>query len=288
MSRQSVTCPNCATQCEPDAGIACASCGAFLSASPLIGSARPTPTIGTVGVDGLIGSEADSPTDATPGTDDDDAGPDAEADTERVIDFDAASFPRHRWPWRRVPGDDLLPDAELRRRRWRRIGGGLMIIVSLGTTAWWQSLDRELEAPAAVVGDGTPTVGDGSAAVDRPTGRPIGSGAETVLAEVYRPAAALYADWGTWDQVTPEAIGESASGIGLLGSDVAPERADEISVSIGARGVLFGTLDLGDDGTDCVWLRDAGLGPHVLHDTGEGDCSADNAPARGWEPVAID
>ncbi len=275
MSRQSVICPNCAIVCDPDAGIACASCGAFLSTSPLIGSARPKPAAAAAGLGGLIGSEAGSPTEATPST-------------ERVVDFDAAKFAKHRWPWRRVPGDDLLPDAELRRRRWRRIGGGLMIMLSLSTTAWWQSLDEDLESPAAVVGDGTPSVGDDTASIDRPTGRPISAGAETVLAEVYRPAARLYVDWGTWEQVTPEAIGEATPGLGLLAPDVAPERADEVSVTIDERDVVFGALDLGGTDTGCAWLRDTGLGPQVVHDSDEGDCSAGNAPARGWEPVAID
>lgn len=249
MSRSSVICPSCAAVCDPDEGVACRACGAFLGATPLIGSARePGPV------------RLDAPTigDRPP--------------------------TRHRWPWRRGPGDDLLPDAERRRRRWRRIGGGLMVVVSLGTAAWWRSLDED-PPPSAVPGDGAPVLGEDPAAYDRPEGRPTRTGSETLLVTVWGPAAELYDDWGTWRQVTPAAIGESVVALGLLAADVSPERADEVSVAVEADRIVLGVIDLEVGPDACAWLRDDGIGPQIVHTVTGGDCSADAAPTRGWEYV---
>jgi hypothetical protein len=255
MSRQSVICPNCAEVCDPDEGVACRACGAFLGASPFVGSARDH-------------DQASTASNIQP----------------EVVEIE---IPKHRWPWRRGPGDDLLPDAERRRRRWRRIGGGsIMLALSLGTTAWWQSLDDANESPSAVAGAGVPEL-DVVDGFDRVIGRDLRVGAEQVLADVYRPASDLYVDWGDWSQVTPAAIGESITELGLLAAPVAPERADEISMLVEPNGIVLGALDLESDNTDCVWLRDQGLGPEIVHDNSDGSCSAERAPSIGWEPVEI-
>ncbi len=159
-----------------------------------------------------------------------------------------------------------------------------MLALSLGTTAWWQSLD-DAARPTAVPGDGEPQV-DEVGGFDQAFGRDLRIGAERVLAEVYAPAAELYFDWGDWSQVTPAAIGASITNLGLVGPDVAPARADEISMLVNTDGVVFGTLDLDGDTSDCIWLRDGGLGPEIVHDAAE-NCSASEAPPNGWEPVDI-
>ncbi len=161
-----------------------------------------------------------------------------------------------------------------------------MLAVSLGTTAWWQSLDDANEPPSAVSGDGVPEL-DVVDGFDQVIGRDLRIGSEQVLADVYAPAAELYLDWGDWSQVTPAAIGESITDLGLLGARVAPERADEISMSVDPSGIVLGALDLESDETECVWLRDRGLGPEIAHDNSGGSCSAEHAPSNGWEPVEI-
>jgi hypothetical protein len=187
---------------------------------------------------------------------------------------------RPRRLWHRRPADDLLP-AEARRRRRRRFGGGaLMLALSLGTTWWWQEADPE---PT----DGGRGVVSGAAA-DRADARPIEPGGETTLAAAYAPVAELHAAWGDWSQVTPPAIGAVVRTLGVVDAAVAPERADEISLAVDARGgVVLGALDLAVGPADCVWLRDRGFGPEVAHERGAGDCSAAAAPATGWVAVTI-
>jgi hypothetical protein len=156
-----------------------------------------------------------------------------------------------------------------------------MLALSVGTTMWWKSLDPEPEPNG-----GTAAIGD-VAEFDRPLGRDIRSGGETTLAAAYAPAAAIYEEWADWSQVTPPAIGAVVPHIGIVAATRSPERADEVSLDVVSDGVVFGALDLNQGPSDCVWLRDLGLGPEVVHVLDAGDCSAAASPIRGWEPVEI-
>lgn len=155
-----------------------------------------------------------------------------------------------------------------------------MVVGAIATTMWWQGVDSESEPP----GDKS-EIGD-VAAFDRGPGRASQAGGETVLAAVYAPAAAAYAEWQDWSRVTPPAIGAAVPRIGIIAADRSPERADEVSFEVDAvDGVVLGTLDLDQGPSGCVWLRDRGLGPEVVHVPDAGDCSANASPERGWEPV---
>lgn len=157
-----------------------------------------------------------------------------------------------------------------------------MLAAALGTTVWWQRTDPSSESARG--GEGV--VAD-VAEFDLPEGRPVREGGETTLGAVYTPAAAIYLEWADWSQVTPPALGAAMPRIGIVAADRSPERADEVSLAVEEDGVVFGTLDLVQGPDDCVWLRDIGLGPEVVHGFATGDCSALAAPDAGWEPVEV-
>jgi hypothetical protein len=139
--------------------------------------------------------------------------------------------------------------------------------------------------------DNDPILGSAASAdavdsADRAAARLAAPGPESMMLSVYRPIASLARSGNGWASVTPAAIGKAVDTVGVLAADSAPNGTNEVSLAVDpVAGIILGTIDVSLAKGACVWLRDMGPGPEVVHVTRSTTCAAIGAPTKGWTPI---